>query len=291
MQAVYLKKHSKGSEASFTIRHAVVPYMYDVWHYHEELELNLVLKGSGTRFIGDSVENFENDDLVLVGSNLPHVWKNSSSHYDLSPGVEAEAILIQFLPMFLGTDFLNLPEMAPVMKVLESAKRGLLISGETRKTVGEKMKKMLKSNETEKLILLLDILRIIAFSTEVKELVSQGFLTFYKSANVDKINKVYNYIIANLTGKISLEEASGLVNMNVSAFCRYFKATTKKTFIDFVNEIRIGYACKLLIENKHNVTETCFKSGFNNLSYFNRQFKSAMGVTPKDYRKSYLENL
>lgn len=290
MQPLYLKKNTKSPESSFYFRHALVPYMYDKWHYHEELELNLILQGSGTRFIGDNIQQFKDEDLVLVGSKLPHVWKNDENYYQEDPHLKAEAILIQFSPDFLGEGFLHLPEIKPIKDVFSKANRGLMISGSTRKLVKEMMKVMIDTDNTSRLLILLQILRYIAKTDEVHPLSSPGFITLYQNENPDKINRIYEYITNNFKKKIVLQEVAELSHMNVSSFCRYFKKVTKKSFIEFVNEIRIGYACKLLSIHNMNVTEACFESGFKNLSYFIRTFKAFVGTSPSEYKKQFIWN-
>lgn len=288
MQPLYLKKNTKSPDSSFYIRHAVVPYMYDKWHFHEELELNLILQGSGTRFIGDSIQQFENEDLVLVGSKLPHVWKNDEIYYKGNSTLNAEAILIQFSPDFLGKDFLVLPEIHPIKALFHKAEQGLMITGNTREEVKVLMKKMVITENTNKLLLLLQVLDIIAKTDESVVLSSSAFISLYNNENSDKINRIYDYITNNFRKKINLNEVAELSHMNVSSFCRYFKKVTKKTFIEFVNEIRIGYACKLLSQHDHNVTEACFESGYKNLSYFIRIFRSITGLSPSEYKKQFI---
>ena len=287
MQPLYLKKNTKSPESSFYFRHALVPYMYDKWHYHEELELNLILQGSGTRFVGDNIQQFKDEDLVLVGSKLPHVWKNDDKYYQESPNLKAEAILIQFSLDFLGAYFLNLPEITPIQAVFSKAERGLMIYGNARKLVKKMMLEMIDTDNTSRLLILLQILRNIALTDDVQPLSSPGFITLYQNENPDKINKIYEYITNNFQEKIVLQEVAELSHMNVSSFCRYFKKVTKKSFIEFVNEIRIGYACKLLSIHNRNVTEACFESGFRNLSYFIRTFKAFTGASPSVYKKQF----
>jgi len=291
MKPLHLIKNTRSFGASFTLRHTIVDHIYDIWHFHEELELNFVIRGKGTRFIGDSVQNFEDFDMVLVGSDLPHVWKNTEEYYQESSGLETESVVIQFLPSFL----LEAENLYPEFKILKDlyvrSKRGLLINGKTKLHLREKIMLLMNLKGARRTIALLDILVELAECQESKVLASAGFSLYYDQMNDDKINSVFNYIVTNFKGNIILDDAASLANMNTTSFCRYFKSKTKKTFIEYVNDIRIGYACKLLIENKLNITEVCYESGFNSLSYFNRQFKSKTKISPKDYRKNYNKDL
>jgi len=289
MQPLFLKKKTKSYNCSFQIQHAVVPHMYDSWHYHHELELNLVLTGTGTRFVGDSVESFTGPDLVLVGPELPHVWRNDPMYYKNDPDVSVEVINFFFLPDFAGSSFFDLPELKSVKDLLNEAARGLKFYGETRSLVAEKMKAMVSLDEGRKLLELIEILYMLSGSHEKTTLASPGFVYAPKDKDMDKINMIYNHIINNFKNRIILEDVAAIANMNVTAFCRYFKTTTKKTLVQFVNEIRIGYACKLLLDDKLNITEICFECGFNNLSNFNRQFKNTTGYSPKEYKIKHVK--
>ena len=287
MQALYLKKNTRSHESSFKMNHAIVPHMYDQWHYHQELEINLILKGSGTRFVGDNIQSFTDEDLVLVGSNLPHVWKNDAVYYEGLPELYADVINIHFLPDFAGKDFFQMPEMQAVSDLLERSKRGIRFKGKCKKAIKEMMVNMQGQPDGEKLLTLLQILNLMAHSHETEMLSTSGFSKAYKDSNLEKINRIYDYIINNFSHEISLAQVASLAHMNEAAFCRYFKNATKKTFTQFVNETRIGYACKLLIDGNLNVSQICYECGFNNISNFNRQFKRITGKTPQAYQVEY----
>ncbi len=287
MQALYLKKNTRSHESSFKMNHAIVPHMYDQWHYHQELEINLILKGSGTRFVGDNIQSFNDEDLVLVGANLPHVWKNDPIYYEGLPDLYADVINIHFLTDFAGKDFFLMPEMQAVKDLLETSKRGIRFNGECKKRIKEKMIAMQTMPDGDKLLTLFQILNLMAHSNDIEKLSTAGFTNAYKDSNLEKINRIYDYIINNFSQEISLAQVAALAHMNEAAFCRYFKNATKKTFTHFVNETRIGYACKLLIDGNLNVSQICYESGFNNISNFNRQFKRITGKTPQMYQVEY----
>ncbi len=290
MQPLFLKKKTQSYDHSFQLQHVRVPHMYDKWHYHYEIELNLALNGSGTRYVGDSIQSFKGPDLVLVGAELPHVWKNDEIYYEGRKDLKVEVINFFFLPDFAGKDFVNLPEVKPVRKLFEDARRGLKFSGKTRELVVEKMQHLVRQDEGRRFFELLDILYYLAESEERVPLASPGFISTPKDRDLDKINKVYDYVIHNFKQKISLEDVADLANMTVAAFCRYFKNTTRKTLVQYINEIRTGYACKLLLDDQLTIAQICFESGFNNLSNFNRKFKSITGYSPKDYKQKHLKS-
>ena len=271
---------------SFVLQQDICPYYPTPWHYHPEFELVLVIKSTGKRTVGNHVANFSDGDLVFLGPNLPHSYKNDSIYYQGNGSLTAEAIVIHFKEDFLGKDFFNIPEMIHVNQLFEKAKFGLEIMGETRRQVSNMMDKMKPLSGPSRVIQLLSILDILSLSEEFQLLANPGFVQKYVDSGNDCITKVHKYIMANFTKNIPLSTMAEFANMSTPSFCRYFKACTRKSFSSFLNEIRIGYACKLLLkEDKHNISSICYESGFNNMSNFNRQFKKITGKSPLQYSK------
>lgn len=286
MQPQFIKVPNSPA-TSFLIRDMVVPFFSNPFHFHPELELNLIIHGTGTRFVGDNIEYFCNGDMVLAGSNLPHLWKNDKIYYE-DDSLIAHAIVIQFKEDFLKNDYGELPEMIQIKSLLFSARRGLKISGSTQQKVARRMIAMLKQSPIERIASLLIILSTIASSKEYRILSSAGFSNAYNSkTDMERINRVYAYVVENFSQDINLSDISKVANLSPTAFCRYFKNCTKKTFFAFLLETRLNYACKLLINDAHNITEVSMETGFNNLSYFNRQFKKMTGLSPLQYRRKF----
>lgn len=283
MQA-FLKKIIQSTEHSFLVRTDNFNHFYAKWHFHPEVELTHIAKGSGVRFIGDSIEEFNDGDLVLVGSNLPHVWRNADTYFMEDSGLRAEAKVVQFLPQCFGKDFFELLETKPIQKLLNRSARGLKITGATKGKVVEKLQQLLETTGIYRITLFLHILDDIAHSDEVVPLSSDGFLKSYHVQNGKIIDKIFEFTITNYYRKILIDEVAEAANMSVSNFCRYFKAHTQKTYIQFLNEVRIGFACRMLIENDKSIQQIASDCGFNNLSNFNRQFISLKNQTPKEYR-------
>lgn len=271
-------------DSSFTaIKHAYNNFL-NVWHYHPELELVYILESTGTRFIGDSIQKFKKGDLVLLGENLPHLWQNDQKYYKKDASLVAEAYSIHFNKSFAGEVFFNLPEMDPIPAFMLTARQGILFTGAGRDKALPMLHTLINSTGYRKFICLLDLLMMLALETEFELLSSEGFTTPLDSTD-DRMGKIYTFTYANFKQNITLDEVASLVALNPTAFCRYFKSITKKTYSQFVNEIRIGFACKLLIEGHFNISEVAFESGFNNLSNFNRQFKNKKKISPSQYLK------
>jgi AraC-like DNA-binding protein len=272
---------------SFNARRDMSPNVNNRWHYHPELELVYFHRGSGTQFVGDNIKIFGPGDMVLVGKNLPHYWKYDEAEVE-SDGSQPFATVMHFYDNFLGDGFLNLPENKTIKATLDSATRGLQILGPTKKKIAAYMQEILTTEGPRRILLLLETLLAISECPEKTVLASLGFRQNFEEADKDRINSICEYSFANFKSKILLEEIAGIANLSPNSFCRYFKLKTQKTYSQFINEIRIGHACKLLIEDSVNVKQICYESGFNNFSSFHSAFKSVTGKTPLGYQSKFL---
>jgi AraC-like DNA-binding protein len=276
-------------QSSFNIRHDIKSDFGNLWHYHPELELHYVIKGEGVKFIGDNISNFSPDEMILVGENLPHTWRCKEEYFQNNPDLHVEAMVMHFLPDCLGKHLINLPEAYLIPKLFEKAKSGMVITGQTKDQLASLMKSALDASNLDRIIILLSILKLLAETDEYTAVVN-GKNTFYQSNESEtlRINKIYNYTLTNYKNDITLQEIASLSNLSVTSFCRYFKLMTKKTYYDFLIEIRVSHACRFLIENKLPTEMICFDCGFNNVSNFYRHFKKVSGMTPLDYKRKYL---
>lgn len=275
-------------QSSFSIRHDIKPDFGNIWHYHPELELHYNIKGEGVRFIGDNISNFAADEMVLLGENLPHTWRCKEEYFQNNPDLNVEAMVIHFLPDCLGKHLLSLPEAYLIPKLFEKAKSGMIIYGKAKAELAELMEKAVHATNLERIIILLTILKTLAETDEFELITSKN--TFYQSNESEtlRINKICTYTLTNYKNDITLEEVASLSNLSITSFCRYFKLMTKKTYYDFLIEIRVSHACRFLIENKLPTEMICFNCGFNNVSNFYRHFKKVTGLTPLDYKRKYL---
>jgi AraC-like DNA-binding protein len=225
--------------------------------------------------------------MLLLGPYLPHYMRNDEEYYQGISDLRIRAIVIHFSEDFCGKGFFDIPEMANVKKMLLKSSLGLKISGDTQRKLALSMEKLLATSNYERLRILLDILNEIANSQEVTSLSSVGYNKFSPHEDTTRIDKVFEYILQNYTKDVTLQEIADNINMSVSAFCKFYKKRTGKTFTQTLNEIRVGHACKLFIERGLSVSEVCYQSGFNNLSYFHRNFKKITNFAPLEYRKRF----
>jgi AraC-like DNA-binding protein len=270
---------------SFDLHHHCYPNFLKVWHYHPELELVFIKNSSGTRFLGDSIKKFQQGDLVLIGENLPHMWLNDPVYFERGSDLYAEAQVIHFNKDFAGKDFFKMPELASIKELLEVAKRGILFRGKINLWISEILQEMIGASDFKRFMQFMELLKLLSNESSIEILASPGFVESFKKEENRRLDKIYDYIINHFREEIPLEKVADLAGMNTSSFCRYFKKTTNKTFSHYLNEVRVGFACRLLMEHKHNISETCYACGFNNISNFNRQFKNIAKMSPSEYAR------
>lgn len=283
-----LRKELNAPSASFTTIELEESYFDPNWHFHPHYQLFTVIEGTGTRFIGDNILHFEAGDTVFLGPNIPHLWRSDRAYFEGNPALKTHGIVVYFTEDFLGEGFFDKPEMYNLRQLLIKGQRGLDISGETRERVRTSLQKLVHLHDFEAVLELLHTLHYLSSAVEVDYITSVGYVNTHKVSETERMQRVYEYVMKHFKEEIRLNEVATLANMTEAAFCRYFKSRTNKTFSDFVSEIRIGYACKLLVQEKYSVTQICYESGFNTVSNFNRQFKNLTGKSPLQYQKVYM---
>ncbi|MDE0951193.1 MAG: AraC family transcriptional regulator [Halioglobus sp.] len=255
------------------------------WHYHPECELTFVAKGQGTRFIGDSVQHYEPGDIVLAGPDLPHCWINDDR--DNSDPDRNNLLVLQFRPDCLGSDFLNSPDALALQNLFDRAKRGLKFSGNSTGEVASAMARLQEQSGLSRLTTFLKLLDMLTQCTEVEALTSELYYSDKTEFHGGRIGNVIDYVKANLSKDIKQTEAANLVAMTPQGFSRFFRATTGRTFVSFVNVMRIMEACRLLVNTDYDIIDIAFECGYANLSNFNRRFSELKQTTPRDYRQQH----
>ncbi|SOD90257.1 AraC family transcriptional regulator [Spirosoma fluviale] len=275
---------------SFSVRQESIPNINNRWHCHKEVELVHFHRGSGTQFVGDSIRRFKAGDVVLVGANLPHYW-----HYDRDENAcnadKSErlpyATVVHFTENFWGDSFLCLPENKSLKAALDKAKRGLILTESIGQRVAKQMEILCQVEGTFRLMALMECLLIANESDERSYLSSLGFR--YESSEVEneRINRIYAYTLSHFHDKIRLQDVASIAGLVPNSFCRYFKSRTGKSYSQFLLEIRIGNACKLLISELMSIKQICYESGFNNFTCFYKKFKLITGKSPLMYQRAH----
>lgn len=280
-------KLPKPPQSSFKFKKIELPSLEFNWHCHPEYEIMLMMKSRGKRFIGDNIDYYQEGDLFFIGPNLPHAWYSQVGA--MGKNVKHQAILIQFVENFAGLNVHEVPELNSVHHLFSNTSKGLQFSGEIRKKVADTMIKMESLDGMGRLISLFNILNILSKSDKKTAKVLSGIEfsgSFYPDEQ-SRIDRVCTYINKNYQNTLRLDDAAEIVNMSATAFSRFFRKSTGKTFVNYVNELRIGKACKLLIESEYSVAEICYEVGFNNLSNFNRRFHERHHRSPREYRQEF----
>ncbi|MEX6689525.1 AraC family transcriptional regulator [Danxiaibacter flavus] len=286
MQYIY-ENFTFPPDQSFTIRSEILKLKkYTTLKSHINFEIALIENCSGKRFIGDHIQDFHGTELVLLGSYLPHCWQY---YQTVDAMIEPQATVIHFFPDFLGEQLLQKPEAKTLITLFNNASKGVLFTGETMHKAKMFMQQMLFEDGLGRMALMLQLLNILSKSPTAQILSSPYFNSIESSGEAIKINKVFDYIFRNFKNDISLQDVAEITVMSTSAFCRFFKQKTNRTLIEFIKEVRIGHAAKLLLEGNHNVTEACYHSGYNSISNFNTHFKDVKGLSPRDFLKQYNE--
>lgn len=269
---------------SFAVQCAVLQQNH-VWHYHPECELTYVISGEGTRFIGDSVLHFGPGDLVFAGPNLPHCWNNDDT--DCDNPQRNELLVLQFKPDCLGSNFLISPDAKALVQLIEYSKRGLKFSGPVVEQVGAALSKLQDESGLTRLTTFVHLLDLLAQAPEVEALTSELYVNDTRDFHGGRMGKIMDYVKANLREDIKQSEAAELVSMTPQGFSRFFRATTGRTFVSFVNVMRIMEACRLLVNTDEDIIDIAFHCGYANLSNFNRRFSELKHITPREYRSQH----
>jgi AraC-like DNA-binding protein len=268
---------------SFKIFEACMKHRF-FWHYHPEIELVYVEALSGIRHVGKDISGFMESDLLLVGSNVPHL------NFDYGIETEYKQIVLQFKENFMQEMILPVPEFDDIKKLLDRSYLGLSFFGETKKIVAKKLHLIKQKNPFESLIALMEVLQILSQSAEVKELNKEDTRVKWFLNDKIRMGTIYDYINENYDKNPNVNVIAEMVSLSTPAFCRYFKKQTNMTFTDFVNNYRINQAKMLLLQNLC-ISEVSFQVGFESLSYFNKLFKNYIGETPTAFKKKHLNKV
>lgn len=278
-------------DQSFVVKYFDYKYYPTPWHYHPELEIVLVTESTGKRFIGNHISDFKPGNLAFLGSDIPHTYKNEEKYYAEKSLLRAKSIVVHFAKDSLGNDLLSLPEAAILNTLWEESAYGLEISGETNKRISNKLFDIVSLTGLKRWICLIEILLDIASASSDASRITASPYTGYNEKESTRLCNVLNWVVANIGNEINLHDAAKVAEMNPSAFSRFFSLRTRKTFSEFIIELRLQKAAKLLIESEMPVTEICFECGYNNISNFNRQFLNYYNMNPGKYKKGFLKDM
>ena len=258
------------------------------WHYHDYYEISFITEGTGKRIVADSIEDFQPGDLVFIGRNLPHTWIVDKDQ--LTPNKRMlEMVFLQFPAEALSSELLLLPEFKNVANALNLSERGIRIIDETLNNVSEIMLQLPYLNNFERFLQFFKLMDSIGQSTNLIPLATKEYINKRFSSKNKRIQSIHEYLMNNYRESVDLKQIASLVSMAEGSLCRFFKMHVGITIFEYLNQIKIEFACNLLMDNNLSILDVAIDSGFNNLSHFNKQFKVNTGVTPKEYRLRFNE--
>ncbi|RFM28301.1 AraC family transcriptional regulator [Deminuibacter soli] len=281
MKPAFESVHTSGN-TSFVVRKFKEKAFSAPFHYHPEFELTWIVQGNGKRYVGTHMQNYTAGDLVMLGANVPHCWKTTGS-----PETDSVSIVVHFRKDFLGAAFFHAPEMNQVLQLLQRSNEGLHFTGNTAYLEQQLKTLLTEKNAAKKLLLLLGLLQLLSAHDSYEVLQQQTLYADLSVTDKERINRVLAYIVAHFQEAVALPDAAALVNMSTHAFCKYFKRITRKTFVEAVNDYRVDFAVKQLVETDKSIAEIGFESGFNDISNFHKTFKSRLSRSPLNYRNTF----
>lgn len=274
---------------SFNLTRRRFPHFLNLWHYHPELELVYILESTGTYFIGDGIGRFEPGTVVLIGKNIPHIWLNDEEYFCDRSDLLAESFSIYFEKDFWGDAFFQTPELKSIHQLFLRAQQSVHFL-DLDQSILDAIGALYRQEPFERMMLFIRILRKLANHKEYVLISSPNFMITPSQAEPDKLDRVYDFVLRNFKQQIGAKDAALVACMHPSAFSRFFKRTHKISFTQYLNKVRTGHACKLLMENKLSIKEICYESGYSNVSNFNRQFKKIMNMSPSQYLHYHHKN-
>jgi AraC-like DNA-binding protein len=279
MKTLIQKIHVE-EENSFACRLYRTPHFETNWHKHDEYELILITEGHGTALIGDYVGDYKPGDIYFLGSGLPH-WFRKSHH-----NITGSAIVLHFLKDFWGGSFLQLPEMKTVLRLLDSDNNGIQLQKNLQKSIAELMPQIQQANGLDRIWLLLKSLQQMGESKQFR-VVTKAFDSSPSNKENSDIEKIFTWSFKHFLEPVTLAEVAAVADMTIPTFCRFFKRNVKKSYFDFLKELRIGHACKLLRETNEPILDICYESGYNSWAHFSKQFKHVKQLAPGMYRRQF----
>lgn len=284
-----LHKSAIPDNRTFIVRELADPYFDPLWHAHSEYQLFLVLEGTGTRFIGDSIRSFKPGELVFMGPHIPHLWRSDEAYFQKNSGLRTHGIVLYLREDFLEKEIQSKEEFHGLKKLFNRSSYGLEFQGKKKEEVIELLRGMTGKTGIDSIISLLQILQHLSSTHQYKYICHKAYEVPYEKIEADRMNTIYYHVMNHYSRPISLKELADLVHMTPASFSRYFTMRNNKTVSDFLKEIRIAQACKLLAETDQMVADISYHCGFNTLSNFNVQFRALMGCRPSEYRRTMMQ--
>lgn len=274
-------------DRSFRIEQDNLPHFYGHLHFHPEIQLTLIQEGEGTLIVGDKIDRFSRYDILMLGTNLPHVLRSDPAYFQPDSTRRSTCISVLFRAEQLESTVLNLPETRHLKQLLQEARHGVRFRCREGHPLAARVETLPTLRPFEQFMSLLNVLDSLATNPAREVLSVTAYEQPQRPEDHRRLEQVFSYILEHYDTPITLDDIAGVANLTPGAFCRFFRQHTRKTFSTLLNEVRIEHACRHLRESKQTISQIAFSCGFSNLSNFNRQFKEITRMTPGDYIRSY----
>jgi len=274
-------------KSTLKINYAKRPYFLHPWHFHEQHQIQYVIKSTGTRFVGDHVEPFGEGDLVLLAGNLPHFWRSSEIYYSGKPEYYVLRLTVQFPNDFIEPVISKYPEFLQIKQMMLRAERGIKFNPPDSERISKMLLKLRKLKGFQQVMHFIQTLYVMSDAKNTRLLASEGYQPGRNELTDDRLKKIIRFLSANYCDQVSFKELADIAGMHPVSLSRYFKEKTGKKITTYLNELRVGFACKLLLEGNRQVSHICYETGFNNLANFNRTFRKITQMTPKQYQNKF----
>jgi YesN/AraC family two-component response regulator len=279
-------------ENTIVVQEDILPYYYNHLHRHREVQIEWVVEGSGMLIAGNYMQRFEAGDVYIISANQSHIFKNDESYFDPEQKKQVHSVSIFFNPNHFLVNILNLPEMASLKKFVDGLHNGFQIPESSAETIKRTISEVMHHKESQRVASFINLLHLFSTARNMKPLATNNSEQIISDVEGIRMDQIFQYLVTNYKNHISLTEISEVANLTPQAFCRYFKKHTDKTFVSFLNEVRVNEACKIIVSGKFDsFSDISYQTGFDNVTNFNRVFKKMMGKSPREYHRDFRNKL
>jgi YesN/AraC family two-component response regulator len=279
-------------ESTIVVQESILPHYYNHLHRHREVQIEWVVEGSGILIAGNYMQRFESGEVYIIGANQSHIFKSDESYFNAAEPKQVHSVSIFFDPIHLSQNIFSLPEMTGIRKFVSGLHNGFQLQEGENEIIKTTIKEVMQHRESQRVAAFISLLHHFSTTKELKPLATSNSEHRISEVEGIRMDRIFQYLVGHYKSHISLAEISEIANLTPQAFCRYFKKHTDKTFVSFLNEVRINEACKIIVSGKFDgFSDVSYQTGFDNVTNFNRVFKKTVGLSPREYQKGFLERL
>lgn len=279
-------------ENTIVVQEDIMPHYYNHLHRHREVQIEWVVEGSGILIAGNYMQRFEAGEVYIIGANQSHIFKNDEAYFNPEEKKQVHSVSIFFDPYPLSQNILSLPEMTNIRKFVDGLHNGFQIPEAAGEAIKKAIVEVKQNKESQRVAAFISLMHLFSITRDMKPLATNNSEQIISEVEGIRMDQIFQYLVSNYKKHISLTEISEVANLTPQAFCRYFKKHTDKTFVSFLNEVRVNEACKIILSGRFDSFSTIsYETGFDNVTNFNRVFKKTIGKSPGEYYKEFRNRL